>query len=302
MNRTKGGTAMTEQHQTPRPDDTAGRARRRAEERSVNDDHDTTGHTMIRWSQIPKLVKRILAAGLCLPAIFPATQPANALTMAPGPGSQYNMTGRLGRLFTALAGALLCVVAAAAPAFARSQGAPSSTPQERAAAIATPSVVYLDIRWKGWLQLPGGSKWYGPFDAEATCSGFVANPTGYIVTAGHCVDNNSARDSGKDVIVQTAVQYWLDKGVINQADADSLLSQVDQFTVEGKQQNSLPARQVTVYQTVAASGAAGQRGTLAEVKDFSPFSQDDVALLKMETPTPMPASSWRHRHPPSALT
>jgi hypothetical protein len=85
---------MTEQHQTPRPDDTTDHARRRAEERTVSDDHDTKGHTMIRWSQIPKRLKRILAAGLlCLAAIFLATQPANALTMAAEADSQYNMTG-----------------------------------------------------------------------------------------------------------------------------------------------------------------------------------------------------------------
>jgi hypothetical protein len=85
---------MIGQLQTPRPDDTAGHARHGAEDGSVNDDHDTKGRTMIRWSQVPKRVKRFLSAGfLCLPAIFLGAQPANALSMASQSGSQYNMTG-----------------------------------------------------------------------------------------------------------------------------------------------------------------------------------------------------------------
>jgi serine protease Do len=203
------------------------------------------------------------------------------------------------RLVATVVGSVSLLYMAAAPAFAQGQGAPSSTPQERAAAIATPGVVYLTTDWSGYVA-PPGEKFYGdtdqngqvvPFQAESTCTGFVANPSGYIVTAGHCVDDKTTvpGQGGKSDLVETAVQSWLDRKIITQQQADKYLAEEDQFAVEAQGNGSPPDRQVTVYQTVSMSGVIDQKGTVANVVDFRSVGQGDVALLKIETSTPMPA-------------
>jgi len=188
-------------------------------------------------------------------------------------------------LVAAFVAALVGLGVAASPALA--QGAPTHTPQEKAAAIATPGVVYLTTQWHGWVQLPGGSKWFGPFDAATACTGFVASPDGYIVTAGHCVDSRTMM-GGKDVLIRTALDDWLSKNLITQAEAERLLAEEDQWGVEAKQRGAPPDRTVTVYQTVAASSLTGQKGMLANVVEYRQLFQGDVALLKVETSTPMP--------------
>jgi hypothetical protein len=103
----------------------------------------------------PKRVKRILAAGiLCLAAIFLATQPANALTMASEAGSQYNMTG---------------YVSPGTPLFGCSTGylsmgsirvwTPNLGPQHVFVAV------YVD-RWDGykWQPYTTNTPWYGGID------------------------------------------------------------------------------------------------------------------------------------------
>lgn len=189
-----------------------------------------------------------------------------------------------------LAAVALAAGLALAPVAALAQATPTASPTEQAITVAKSGVVYIEIEYTGYVQ-PPDEKWYGPFTVTVRCSGFVASPDGYIATAAHCVDNKSQTFGGKESLVHAAVNFWLTPkgGKITQAAADKYLAEADQFGVEGKAKGSDPTRKVTVYQTVAASGLADQRGKVASVEAFKPFFEGDVALLKIDAPaTPLP--------------
>lgn len=71
------------------------------------------------------------------------------------------------------------------------------SPTEKAAALIRPAVVELEVRAAGRVRLPNGdllvSGPAGPFEVTWHCSGFVVNPDGWVATAGHCADPDTAR-------------------------------------------------------------------------------------------------------------
>ncbi len=81
--------------------------------------------------------------------------------------------------------------------------APGASPGERVQALVQPSVVFGEVTWRGFVEdagrgnypindLNGGE----PFEYVSTYTGFLVNPEGWIVTAGHCVQSTpEAEDS-----------------------------------------------------------------------------------------------------------
>ncbi len=182
-------------------------------------------------------------------------------------------------------------------ALAQAPAVPQATPAQQAEAIAEPSVVFIQTQWTGWLMngplqtlLSSDGSSAPKFTVTTTCTGFIANPDGYIVTAGHCVDNQSMAYGGKGLIIQAAVLEGVDKGYVSASSAASLIRYgYSNWRVEGSDSGSLPDRVVGVYPTKAAAGIQVSQATQATVTDFKPFDQGDVALLKVQTDTPMPA-------------
>lgn len=197
----------------------------------------------------------------------------------------------------ALTAALATSFFSAGAALAQAPATPTATTAQQAEAVAEPSVVFIETQWTGWLMngalstlLSSDGSSAPKFSVTTTCSGFIANPDGHVVTAGHCVDNTSMRYGGKGLIIQAAVMEAVDQGYISQSSAANLISYgYANWRVEGRDSGSLPDRVVGVYPTKAASGITVSKATQANVIDFSPFDQGDVALLKIATDTPMPA-------------
>ncbi len=173
-------------------------------------------------------------------------------------------------------------------------GPPPSTPESRAEAVANPSVVFLTIHWRGYVQIPSNhvhvhTGWVGPYEATASCSGFVASGSGYIVTAGHCVDDQSMTDGGKHAIIAAMLSEGVSKGVITRAEASSLQSSVESTgKVEARASGSPPERVVSVYQPAATARAAAGNRLAGQVVDFQTLRNGDVALLKVNAPAPLP--------------
>ncbi|MEN3308710.1 MAG: hypothetical protein V7603_4912 [Micromonosporaceae bacterium] len=190
-----------------------------------------------------------------------------------------------------LAGAAILGPLLAAPAaVAAPSPPPGSTPQVMAQAIIRPSIVYLSTTWKGWVRFANGNLLSNKaYQVTTSCSGFVANSTGYIVTAGHCVDNQTM-EGGKGLIIETAIQAAVDDGRITAAEAKTTLPYGKaNWKVEGADSGAPPDRTVSVYQTVAASGITQVQPMTASVVDFKSLAEGDAALLKVESPNPMPA-------------
>jgi hypothetical protein len=188
-----------------------------------------------------------------------------------------------------------------------STAASAPTDLRQAEAIVKPSVVFIRTHWSGYLmnatyegidigailsRRPGVAP---KITADNTCSGFVASPDGYIITAGHCHDEASMQYGGKGVLVEQAVAK-LER--LLEADgnglSDSFLNKLVRYgyknwTVEGEDGGSPPDRLVQVFPTQAAFGNATPKALTANVVNVRPFNKGDVALLKVSTPTPLPA-------------
>ena len=75
-------------------------------------------------------------------------------------------------------------LSAAAPAFAQ-PARPAPTPEERAAALTRPAVVYLEQHWSGYVFDEEGKLFNNnkSYEIVTRCTGFGVSPDGYIATA-----------------------------------------------------------------------------------------------------------------------
>lgn len=192
------------------------------------------------------------------------------------------MSPTIRRALVAGLSATAALAFAAGPALAQADPAPPQvTPEQRAAALARPAVVYLQMHYEGWVRLSDGSLLSTePYVFDATCTGFVVNPSGYVATAGHCVDDTSstgaaaeflamAAAEAAELIPETPFEEWL--GIAQSS-----------WTVEGLEANSPVEREVSVITGAGTGNSLEGAAVPAQVVEFRPIDQGDVALLKIE--------------------
>jgi serine protease Do len=188
---------------------------------------------------------------------------------------------RRGAVRFALA-ALLAAGAAIVPS-AAAVAKPTSTPEERAAAIVRPAVVYIEVQWEGWVRDKITGKLWDPDSVAFTtrCSGFAVSNDGFIVAAGHCVDPG-VEGVGLSFFEEIAARY-LKAGVIGRSQLQTVIDDmVANAEVEGKSAGEAAVRKVFVQRGVAKSGRTSGEAIQARVVSFHPVSDGDLTLLKVE--------------------
>ncbi|HEV8563762.1 MAG TPA: trypsin-like peptidase domain-containing protein [Actinomycetota bacterium] len=183
----------------------------------------------------------------------------------------------------------MAVVLMSAPGAGAQTGETTGTPEEKAAAVVRPAVVYLEQYWKAWVRVPRSSQlnFQGyvnrgqPFEWATRCSGFVVNPSGYVVTAGHCVD--PGEEGARGTALELAVDWLVRDGWIFRADFGFWLDEAHlAWGVEGSEKGSPPDLEVWVQRGVAAGGLRTGEAFPARVIDYQSWSEGDAALLKIE--------------------
>lgn len=182
---------------------------------------------------------------------------------------------------------------------APSPTAPAVTDQEKAVAYTQPSVVYLDVTWTAWVfDTFGSNDTYlnkgQPFVLYSSCTGFFVDDTGYIATAGHCVDPAEAVDAFYD-----AAALWVYNSRYYQYDfslAEIRRFAEEDYRIEGEKK-SAGGRQYekgadvdvqAVWSTSSTEPLYDSSGSLngephgARLVRFLPGDEGDVALLKVE--------------------
>lgn len=169
---------------------------------------------------------------------------------------------------------------AATPALA--QGAPEPTDSQRAGALIRPAIVYLETTYSGFVfdELGGVFNDGSPFEFKASCTGFVVNPSGYIATAGHCVDTGEARTQLLDLAIGSVIDAVVAADPTVTLEAQTEFGRLN-YRTEGATPGSPIDRTVQVYTgSGTGSGLQGQV-TNAEVIDVQAADKGDVALLKI---------------------
>lgn len=189
---------------------------------------------------------------------------------------------------------LLVAAATIGVAPARAQAAPAYSLEERALAMASPSLVYVEIIFTGYLRdkSTNAPLRAAPITFNRRCSGFVVDPSGYVLTNGLCVKpakDTAARNAlyslGRILITEKA----LDPDRLDAYVADNLRKTV--FT--GIDPASEPESQVYGQLNVATGNVtdspaipgetvrvlAADAGNLALVK----LAQEDLPAVELNT-------------------
>ena len=190
-------------------------------------------------------------------------------------------------LMLCAAPALLSFMFTAPPAYADKQTAIQTKVKD--------AMVYLQVTADAWVEVPAEQlpnrspheRRFGPIEAAWSCSGFAVDPSGFIVTAGHCVNPASRQIQDyirRKFIHQMALTGHLSLQCSEEAHANSACQ--EQWPVSGEDVGSPMVVGVRVIQA-GGPGRAIDKLTAATVTDFQNWKSGDNALLKVEGTPPL---------------
>ena len=169
---------------------------------------------------------------------------------------------------------------------------PAATPEERAAALARPALVYISVEWQGFIRNFRTGYTYPVLKSFGRCTGFVVSPDGSIVTAGHCVDPSRAATRFFSLAVEARKAGQTTQGSNNNPFVDPNTRYAtwdDMFNdlqangkLEGSKAADPPNLTVSVIRGIGTSGRPDGEKIPARVVNFLPLKDGDVALLKVE--------------------
>ncbi|MFW0795720.1 serine protease [Gordonia sp. CPCC 205515] len=155
-----------------------------------------------------------------------------------------------------------------------------------------PSLVFISTEYKGRVEIPftSGATWTDELTLKSSCTGYIVDPTGYIATAGHCVnaaDPEIADAFRQEAVVAVAKAQNRD---LNWARDTYAIAKNNQWPVRGDAQSSnQPDRSVSIKQP-AGPHRTFDDWTTAQVIDYQQFKDGDNAVLKVNnTSGPLPA-------------
>lgn len=177
------------------------------------------------------------------------------------------------RIIALFLATIITIIAAASPATAQ-----EISEEQRAALYARPAIVYLEHHWEVWVDHDQGRL---PLEFTGSCTGFVVEENGYIITAGHCVDPGP-NGSGIPIIRAAVDLLWNDYAGQFSSFDDMVVYGLTNWTIEGLIAGSEATPETLVYQAAAISGLRTADAWPARIVEFQPGGSGDVALLKTE--------------------
>ncbi len=148
--------------------------------------------------------------------------------------------------------------------------------------FSIPAVCFITSVWFAYVYDPNIQQWsdvylYGPFNG----TGFCVNPeNGTVVTAGHVVDVSYIELKWTILNMYMADNYPEEYPGLTESDWNQIY---DEYKVEGSD-GPEPDREIWVQFNTANSSIPdnpSENFIRAEVLDFSPFDQRDIAILKI---------------------
>lgn len=145
--------------------------------------------------------------------------------------------------------------------------------------------MFLGAEAYGMVRLPDGKtlSFFGegsnaPFVTTWNCTGFVVNPDGWVATAGHCADP----DTAKEQILKRAVTEYQAQYPESPVSQDPLAT-LEYLAKNARVEGTLPGQGPHVDLTlIYGTGTKIAEKMPATVVDFKPLGKGDVALLKVD--------------------
>ncbi|WP_117210262.1 trypsin-like peptidase domain-containing protein [Allorhizocola rhizosphaerae] len=177
----------------------------------------------------------------------------------------------------------IALISASAVLFGRPAVAvPSYTMEERAYAIAGPSLVYLEMNVAGFLRrkATGEALHTNPMVIIYRCTGFVVSSQGHVMTSTHCVQPSADSIRGSATNQLTADRIKVGQLTTDQKDAfiKDVLGTTE-FT--GNQAGSKPNQRIFGQLFQGQAGLTSEPALQAEVVESIAAVDGDVTLLKV---------------------
>lgn len=154
------------------------------------------------------------------------------------------------------------------------------------------ALVFLLVEFTGQVQVPfnDGAQWSDDVQVAAACTGYIVDPTGFIATAGHCV--NTADESLKNELREQVVLDLAKKQNWDKAKAVAVYQRAlnESWAIRGGGgDGDAPSVSVKAKQASGPNQAIRDWTTL-QVVASQPFKDGDNAVLKLNSsPGPLTA-------------
>ncbi|MEG3636291.1 trypsin-like peptidase domain-containing protein [Micromonospora palythoicola] len=161
------------------------------------------------------------------------------------------------------------------------QVAPYS-PEERALAIAAPSLVFVEAVFTGFVReaksnVPLSAT---PVTFKRRCSGFVANPDGHVVTNGQCVQPSA--EIARERALYTLGRILIEQNKLSATELDGYVrSKMGTTTFTGDQPDVDPAVQVFAQFNIARGDLTANPAVPAQLVNVLAADGGNLALLKL---------------------
>ncbi|MTK04756.1 trypsin-like peptidase domain-containing protein [Micromonospora sp. CP22] len=161
------------------------------------------------------------------------------------------------------------------------QVAPYS-PEERALAIAAPSLVFVEAVFTGFVReaksnVPLSAT---PVTFKRRCSGFVANPDGHVVTNGQCVQPSA--EVARERALYTLGRILIEQKKLSADELDEYVrSKMGATTFTGDQPDEAPATQVFTQFNIARGDLTASPAVPAQLVHVLAADGGNLALLKV---------------------
>ncbi|MBP2327714.1 hypothetical protein JOF56_008099 [Kibdelosporangium banguiense] len=156
-----------------------------------------------------------------------------------------------------------------------------SSPEELAAAVARPAIVFIQVTWRGWVRDKQTGEVFGGtagYEVKTSCSGAVIDPAGYIATASHCV--HTGVHGGGGALLEAAIADLGKVGrIADPVKAKQALAQ--NALAEGASPDRPVDRQIRVERMVPDGDKLKREVMTATVTDLVAPDDGDVAVLKV---------------------
>ena len=167
--------------------------------------------------------------------------------------------------------------------------APFDTMEERATAIASPSLVYLQITFTGYVRdrATNTSIVASPISYTRRCSGMVINPDGYVVTSRICMVPSDA--TLRQNALNLAGNVLIDEKKLERANLDDFVkTAMPTSTYGGITPGSPPAAKVAGQFNVAKAGAAESAVVAGEIVTEAAGKNEAIVVKLAQGNCPRP--------------